>query len=297
MYKRTIPQHIQPIQQPQFNQQKMVLNGGPRRNSNHQNGAFQQNINENVMQNGNGGETQDNPFMSKVGRRRREENTPPANPVNPVNFIHEINAKRDRIIQEQMKKMQAESQLMMERYMDDAKRREELLKNEMNMRNQEETTKQNLLQERMDEAEARRKARKDELKRQESLIRGDALNAEMVALRKREEAVRLEEQKKLMLKGKETQEEKEKEKLKRQAEQREREYQRAEERRVEEMLRQKELDRIQNEIRNEQMQIQFNNNSRKNSMDINNTTTMTDGNIQGKLIRFFVYSSSGNNSF
>ena len=61
----------------------------------------------------------------------------------------------------------------------------------------------------MDEAEARRKARKDELKRQESLIRGDALNAEMVALRKREEAVRLEEQKKLMLKGKETQEERE----------------------------------------------------------------------------------------
>merc|ERR1712062_626071 len=139
-----------------------------------------------VMQNGNSGETQDNPFMSKLGRRRREENTAAAVPANPVNFIHEINAKRDRIIQEQMKKMQAESQLMMERYMDDAKRREELLKNEMNMRNQEETTKQNLLKERMDEAEALRKARKDELKRQESLIRGDALNHEMVALRKRE---------------------------------------------------------------------------------------------------------------
>ena len=84
MYKRTIPPKIQQIQQPQFNQQKMVLNGGPRRMSNHQNEAIQSNVNESVMQNGNG---IDNPFMSKVGRRRREENTPPSNPVNPVNFI------------------------------------------------------------------------------------------------------------------------------------------------------------------------------------------------------------------
>jgi len=276
MYKRTIPPKIQQIQQPQFNQQKMVLNGGQRRMSNHQNEAIQSNVNESVMQNGNG---IDNPFMSKVGRRRREENTPPSNPVNPVNFIHEINAKRERIIQEQMKKMQAESQMMMERYMDDAKRREDLLKNEMNMRTKEESTKQNLLKERMDEAEARAKARKDELQRQESLIRGDALNQEMVALRRREEAARLEEQKKLMLKSKETQEERDKQKAKLQAEIRERELQRAEERKVEEMLRQKELDRIQNEIRREQMQIQYNN-SRKNSISGHNTTS-TNGNMQG----------------
>ena len=72
MYKNTIPPKIQPIQQPPFNQQKMVLNG-PRRNSN-QNGAIQQNVNGNGIQNGN--EKNDNPFMSKVGnRRKREENT------------------------------------------------------------------------------------------------------------------------------------------------------------------------------------------------------------------------------
>ena len=280
MYKNTIPPKIQPIQQPPFNQQKMVLNG-PRRNSN-QNGAIQQNVNGNGIQNGN--EQNDNPFMSKVGnRRKREENTPPTNPVNGANLYKEINAKRDRIIQEQMKKMQAESQMMMERYMDDARRREDLLQNEINMRNQEEKTKQHLLQERMDEAEARAKARKDELKRQESLIRGDSLNAELVALRRREDAVRLEEQKKLMLKGKETQEEKEKQKAKLQAEIRERELQRSEERKVEEMLRQRELNRIQNEIRREQMQIQYNN-SRKNSIDSNNTTTSIDGNIQGNIL-------------
>ena len=278
MYKRTIPPKIQHIQQPQFNQQKMVLNGGPRRSSNHQNEVIQSNVNESVMQNGNG---IDNPFMSKVGRRRREENTPPSNPVNPVNFIHEINAKRERIIQEQMQKMQAESQMMMERYMDDAKRREDLLKNEMNMRSKEESTKQNLLKERMDEAEARAKARKEELQRQESLIRGDALNQEMIAFRRREEAARLEEQKQLMLKSKETQEERDKQKEKLRAEIRERELQRAEERKVEEMLRQKELDRIQNEIRREQMQIQYNN-SRKNSISGHNTTS-TNGNMQGTL--------------
>ena len=276
MYKNTIPPKIQPIQQPPFNQQKMVLNGNPRRNSN-QNGAIQHNINGNGIQNGNGN---DNPFMSKVGnRRRREENTPPTNPVNGANLYQEINAKRDRIIQEQMKKMQAESQMMMERYMDDARRREDLLQNEINMRNREEKTKQQLLQERMDEAEAIAKARKDELKRQESLIRGDSLNAELVALRRREDAVRLEEQKKLMLKGKETQEEKEKQKAKLQAQIRERELQRAEERKVEERLRQMELDRIQNEIRREQMQIQYNN-SRKNSISGHNTTS-TNGNMQG----------------
>ena len=43
MYKRTIPPKIQQIQQPQFNQQKMVLNGGPRRNSNHQHETIQSN--------------------------------------------------------------------------------------------------------------------------------------------------------------------------------------------------------------------------------------------------------------
>merc|ERR1712226_1776209 len=107
-------------------------------------------------------------------------------------FSHkEINAKRERIIQEQMAKMQKESQMMMERYMDDAKRRDDLLQNEINMRNQEEITKQQLLQARMDEAEALAKARKDKLKRQESLLRHDHLNAEIDAQKRREEATKL----------------------------------------------------------------------------------------------------------
>jgi hypothetical protein len=46
------------------------------------------------------------------------------------------------------------------------------------------------------------------------------------------------------------------------------------------MLRQKELARIENEIRKEQMQIQYN--SRKNSMEINgNQPQRTEGDIQG----------------
>merc|ERR1712018_512960 len=65
-----------------------------------------------------------------------------------------------------------------------------------------------------------------------------------------------------------------------QAEIREREFQRSEERKVEEMLRQKELARIENEIRKEQMQIQYN--SRKNSMEMNgNQPQRTEGDIQG----------------
>merc|ERR1719510_2307805 len=51
---------------------------------------------------------------------------------------------------------------------------------------------------------------------------------------------------------------------------------------MEEMLRQRELTRIQNEIRKEQMQIQYNN-SRKNSVDLNGgcQTQRTEGDIQG----------------
>ena len=279
MYKRTIPPKIQQIgnvQQP-FGQQKMVPNG-QRKNS--PPNEPQPTIDHNV-QNGN----RENIFKSN-SRRKREEIAPPSstNNMNGGLSYHEINAKRERIIQEQMKKIQQESQMMNQRYLDDAQRRDDLLQNEMNMRDREEKTKQQLLQKRMDEAEARAKARKDELKRQESLLRNDFLNAELEAQKRKGEAARLEQQKQGMLKGKESQEQKEKDKAKLQAQIREREFQRAEERKVEEMLRQRELDRIQNEIRREQMQIQYN--SRKNSMDMNMNgyqAPRTDGDIQGKI--------------
>ena len=229
-------------------------------------------------------------------RRKREEITSSSfsNNLNGGLSYHEINAKRERIIQEQMKKIQQESHMMNERYLDDARRRDELLQNEINMRNQEEITKQQLLQQRMDEAEARAKARKDELKRQESLLRHDHLNAELVAQKRKEEGARLEQQRQNMLKGKESQEQKEKDKAKLQAEIRERELQRAEERKVEEMLRQKELTRIENEIRKEQMQIQYN--SRKNSMEINGSQPQlkgiypgTEGDIQGNMMPYTLF--------
>lgn len=283
MYKRTIPPKIQPIGNIQeFNQQKMVLNG--RRKNSYQNDQ-QHTINGGIVE--NDGSNSENIFMPK-SRRKREEITPSSfsNNLNGGLSYHEINAKRERIIQEQMKKIQQESHMMNERYLDDARRRDELLQNEINMRNREEITKQQLLQQRMDEAEARAKARKDELKRQESLLRHDHLNAELVAQKRKEEGARLEQQRQNMLKGKESQEQKEKDKAKLQAEIRERELQRAEERKVEEMLRQKELTRIENEIRKEQMQIQYN--SRKNSMEINGSQPQlkgiypgTEGDIQG----------------
>jgi len=277
MYKRTIPPKIQPIGNvKEFNQQKMVLNG--RRKNSYQNGQ-QHPINGGIVE--NGGSNDDNIFMQK-SRRKREEITPSsfANNLNGGLSYQEINAKRERIIQEQMKKIQQESHMMNERYLDDARRRDELLQNEINMRNREEITKQQLLQQRMDEAEAAAKARKDELKRQESLLRHDHLNVELMAQKRKEEGARLEQQKQMMLKGKESQEQKEKDKAKLQAEIRERELQRAEERKVEEMLRQKELTRIENEIRKEQMQIQYN--SRKNSVEFNGSHHANiNGDIQG----------------
>ena len=288
MYKKTIVPRIQPIDNvQQFNQQKMVHNGQP----NNIKEIERLTTNTMTSKEGNQNGITDNIFASKPRRRREVNSSSSSTNTNNGGFMSyaEINAKRDRIIQEQMNKMKQESEMMMNRYIDEAKRRDELLQNEISMRNNEETTKQSLLKQRMDEAEARAKERKDELKRQESLLRNDHLNAELEAQKRRAEGVKLEHQKQNMLKGKESQEQKEKEKAKLQAEIREREFQRAEERKVEEMLRQRELTRIQNEIRKEQMQIQYNN-SRKNSMDMNGgqTPQRTEGDIQGKSIHILL---------
>jgi len=281
MYKRTIVPKIQSIDNiQQFNQQKLVRNGQEKNIHQIDPLATTTLTTNDDMQNGNN----QNIFASK-GPRRREEKNPSSSSTNINNgglSYAEINAKRERIMQEQMKKMQQESQMMMNRYMDEAKRRNDLLQNEINMRNKEETTKQSLMKQRMDEAEAIAKARKDELKRQESLLRNDHLTVELEAQKRKAEGVKLEHQKQNMLKGKESQEQKENERAKLQAEIREREFQRAEERKVEEMLRERELMRIQNEIRKEQMQIQYNK-SRKNSVDMNGyqTPQRTEGDIQG----------------
>ena len=292
MYGRTITPKVKPIENiQQFNQQKMVANNSHKI-------SFPAEPSQQGIQNGNGAQNghSDNIFMSRGSRKRREEIAPPSPAMNGGFSYKEINAKRERIIQEQMAKMQKESQMMMERYMDDAKRRDDLLQNEINMRNMEEITKQQLLQARMDEAEAIAKARKDELKRQESLLRHDHLNAEIEAQKRREEAIKLDHQRKNMEKGKESQEQKEKEKLKLQAQIRERELQRAEERKMEEMLRQRELTRIQNEIRKEQMQIQYNN-SRKNSVDLNggHHSQRTEGDIQGMQCSILMMNLTFNN--
>ena len=291
MYGRTITPKVKPIENiQQFNQQKMVANNSHKI-------SFPAEPSQQGIQNGNGAQNghSDNIFMSRGSRKRREEIAPPSPAMNGGFSYKEINAKRERIIQEQMAKMQKESQMMMERYMDDAKRRDDLLQNEINMRNMEEITKQQLLQARMDEAEAIAKARKDELKRQESLLRHDHLNAEIDAQKRREEATKLQHQQQNMLKGKESQEQKEKEKLKLQAQIRERELQRAEERKMEEMLRQRELTRIQNEIRKEQMQIQYNN-SRKNSVDLNGRhhSQRTEGDMQGMKCLILIMNSKIN---
>ena len=116
MYKKTIVQKIQPIENlHEFNNQKMIFQNKP--------------APTNIEQNGN-----ENIFGSRTPRKR-EEHTPSSSvPINGCLTYHELNAKRDRIIQEQMQKMQQESQMMMQRYMDEANRRNDLLQNEINMR-------------------------------------------------------------------------------------------------------------------------------------------------------------------
>ena len=273
MYKKTIVPRIQPIEKPPLAQLSNMNTQGQQSNLNN-------------LQNGDA-----NPFMSKT-RRKREDFTPTSPPISSGGgggySYKEINAKRDKIINDQMEKMRKESQMMMERYMDEAKRRDDLLQNEINMRSQEEVRKQQLLQNRMDEAEAIAKARKNELKKQESLLRHDHLNAEMEGRRRKEEAARLEQQRLNMLQGKEHQEKKEEDKAKMQAEIRERELQRAEERKVEEKIRQKELMRLQNEIRKEQQirarkQMEFNSRESSVRMDgpqMDNAQVDIQGTIQ-----------------
>lgn len=252
MYKKTIVPRIQPIEKPPLAQLPNMNTQGQQSKLNN-------------VQNGDA-----NPFMSKT-RSKREDFTTTSPPISSGGGLSykELNAKRDKILNDQMAKMRQESKMMMERYMDEAKRRDDLLQNEINMRSQEEVRKQQLLQKRMDEAEAIAKARKNELKKQESLLRHEHLNAEMDGRRRKEEAVRLEQQRANMLQGKESQEKKEEDKAKMQAQIRERELQRAEERKVEEMIRQKELIRLQNDIRKEQQirarkQMEFN--SRESSV-------------------------------
>ena len=120
MYGRTITPKVKPIENiQQFNQQKMVANNIHKISfANEPSQGIQ---NGNGVQNGNGAQNgnSENIFMSRGSRKRREETTPTSPSVNGGFSYKEINAKRERIIQEQMAKMQKESQMMMERYMDD----------------------------------------------------------------------------------------------------------------------------------------------------------------------------------
>ena len=96
--------------------------------------------------------------------------------------IAQLNAKREEMIRKEVEKIQNESKMMMERYLEECKRRTEMIQKEEEMRVQQEREQKELMKQRMLEHEQKEKARKEELKRQEELLTQKHLRAGKISL-------------------------------------------------------------------------------------------------------------------
>jgi hypothetical protein len=165
----------------------------------------------------------------------------------------EINAKREEMIKTEVLKIQQESKMMMERYMLECKRRNEMIEQEQQLRQDEEKRKQDLLQQRNEEREAKEKASKEELKKQEALLKQEHLKAEEEERRRKAEAERKEQQMLKMQQEKQNVLQKQSGQSQKDAERREYEKQQMEARRAEEEMRRREMDRLEN-LKNKEQQ-------------------------------------------
>ena len=96
--------------------------------------------------------------------------------------IAQLNAKREEMIRKEVEKIQNESKMMMERYLEECKRRTEMIQKEEEMRVQQEREQKELMKQRMLEHEQKERARKEELKRQEELLTQKHLRAGKISL-------------------------------------------------------------------------------------------------------------------
>merc|ERR1719357_2138327 len=168
--------------------------------------------------------------------------------------IAQLNAKREEMIRKEVEKIQNESKMMMERYLEECKRRTEMIQKEEEMRVQQEREQKELMKQRMLEHEQKEKARKEELKRQEELLTQKHLRAEEEA-RRREQEAKLKEEKRLSLaKVKKEQDNRAEAQRLRDEERKAVEGQREKARMEEEERRRREMERLQN-MKNKQQEM------------------------------------------
>merc|ERR1712179_494035 len=84
--------------------------------------------------------------------------------------IQEINAEREEMIKKEVLKIQEESRQMMQRYLEESKRRAEILQMEQEKKAEEEKKQQEILQAAIIERAEKERLRQEEIKRQQELL-------------------------------------------------------------------------------------------------------------------------------
>ncbi|CAB4066972.1 unnamed protein product [Lepeophtheirus salmonis] len=90
----------------------------------------------------------------------------------PRKTIQEINAERDDMIEKEVRKIQEESTKMMERYLEESRKREESIKRERDSQNEMERKNKEIMEKSFAERAEKERRRKEELARQQELISG-----------------------------------------------------------------------------------------------------------------------------